>query len=48
MVTLQLETKCLDEGHARDLDIVGEASARTLDTEAHNTKVGDNSTGRHH
>lgn len=48
MVTLQLETKCLDEGHARDLEIVQDTRGHTLDTDAHDTKLTHRSNGSHH
>ena len=36
MVTLQLETDCLDERHAQDLDVTRDPSTDTLDTTVQN------------
>lgn len=48
MVTLQLETECLDESHARDLDVTRGPSSETLDTGDHTATTEDNTKRRHH
>ncbi len=48
MVTLQLETDCLDERHAQDLDVTRDTSGSTLDMDEHPATTGDKTKGSHH
>lgn len=48
MVTLQLETDCLDERHAQDLDVTRETGSGTLDMDEDPTKTGDTAKRSHH
>ena len=48
MVTLQLETDCLDERHAQDLDVTRDPSSDTLDKDARAAKIDHNMKGGHH
>lgn len=48
MVTLQLETDCLDERHAQYLDVTRDPSSDTLDKDARAAKIDHNMKGGHH
>ncbi|MCK0166689.1 cation diffusion facilitator family transporter [Jannaschia sp. S6380] len=48
MVTLQLETDCLDERHAQDLDVTRDTIGSTLDMDEHPATTGDKTKGSHH
>ena len=48
MVTLQLETDCLDERHAQDLDVTRDPSSDTLDKGEHTAEINHNAKRKHH
>ena len=48
MVTLQLETDCLDERHAQDLDVTGNPSTDALDMDKHKAKTDNKPKRSHH
>ena len=48
MVTLQLETECLDEAHAQDLDVTRDPNSDTLDTDQHTARIDHNTKRSHH
>lgn len=48
MVTLQLETDCLDERHAQELDVTRDTSTDALDTKEQKAKTNENTKRSHH
>ncbi len=48
MVTLQLETECLDEAQAQDLDVTRNPNSDTLDTDQQTARIDHNTKRSHH